>query len=101
MACFRLHQTSVILNCTHSPCRNTREAHSFVPEDSIWSIFLQTALALEELHNCKILHRDVKPAVSLGEENANQTCMIGEKNQHLLKVSARSHGASHGHLVAA
>ncbi|KAL6771134.1 CNK1B [Auxenochlorella protothecoides x Auxenochlorella symbiontica] len=41
---------------------NTRNAHSFVPEDSIWSIFLQTALALEELHNCKILHRDVKPA---------------------------------------
>lgn len=43
--------------------RRTDDSRSYLPEKRVWSILIQTALALEELHNCKILHRDVKPAV--------------------------------------
>lgn len=52
---------------SHCCCPHLRRAHQDanrpIPEDMVWSLFIQTALALEELHNCKIMHRDVKPEV--------------------------------------
>lgn len=38
---------------------------SVIPEESIWKIFMQVAMALCEIHNRKegkIIHRDIKPA---------------------------------------
>ena len=38
---------------------------SMLPEESIWKIFMQVAMALCEIHNRKdekIIHRDIKPA---------------------------------------
>lgn len=51
-------------HCRHPHlCRAHQDANRPIPEDMVWSLFIQTALALEELHNCKIMHRDVKPEV--------------------------------------
>lgn len=33
-----------------------------IPEEAIWKIFMQIALALHEIHHKKIMHRDLKPA---------------------------------------
>lgn len=42
-----------------------KKEKEFIPEDSIWRIFMQVILAVHEIHRRKegkILHRDIKPA---------------------------------------
>eukprot|EP00798_Chlamydomonas_sp_ICE-L_P008396 gene8396-18290_t len=51
-------------------------AKSRMPEDLIWKIWIQIARGLANLHNMKILHRDIKPGNIMVMQN--DVCKIGD-----------------------
>ena len=61
--------------CSPYPCRCSRRA---LEEREVWSVLLQSALALAHLHAHRVLHRDVKPAnVLLGAGGIVQLTDLG------------------------
>lgn len=53
--------------------RETQKEKALLPEHTIWRIFMQVVLALQEVHKRKevILHRDIKPANILLDAQSN------------------------------
>jgi NIMA (never in mitosis gene a)-related kinase len=55
----------------------TKNQH-YVPEDQIWSIFIQIVRGLKALHNVNIFHRDLKSAnIFLSKDG---TAKLGDMN---------------------
>lgn len=42
--------------------KKTKHMNEIIPEEDVWTYFLQTCIALSYLHSLKIIHRDLKPA---------------------------------------
>jgi len=55
-----------------------KSSNNFFEEKTIWSIFIQMVKGLNELHNKKIIHRDLKSANIFLMKNG--TCKLGDLN---------------------
>ena len=55
-----------------------KKERSFFPEDTVWRTLIGSVHALAQLHELKILHRDIKSAnIFL---NKNGTAVLGDLN---------------------